>query len=90
MFSSLRAGFTQQRTIALGGALGAAGLASIWLVSDAHDRTTQTISCSYICIAYLLLHAFIRCLLLVSIAARSREAIEVVLLGAKCCSRAGT
>lgn len=35
MFSSLRASLTQHRTIALGGALGAAGLASIWLVSDA-------------------------------------------------------
>ncbi|KAL3159030.1 hypothetical protein ABBQ32_011029 [Trebouxia sp. C0010 RCD-2024] len=35
MFSSIRAGFTHQRTIALGGALSAAGLASIWLVPNA-------------------------------------------------------
>lgn len=69
MFSSLRAGFTHQRTIALGGALGAAGLVSVWLVSDAHDRTFPAFSCCYICIAYLLMHALNRCLALVSIVA---------------------
>ena len=35
MLTSLRASFTQQRVIALGGALGAAGLASVWLVGAA-------------------------------------------------------
>ena len=86
MFSSLRAGFTQQRTIALGAALGATGLASIWLVSDVHDRAIQTLSCCYICNACLLLHALNRCLLLVSIMMQSTE---TVLPGAKHCSRAG-
>ena len=42
MLTSLRASFTQQRVIALGGALGTAGLASVWLVGAASYGVRQS------------------------------------------------
>ena len=47
MLSSLKAGFSQQRVLALGGALGVGGLASVWLVSvPSKLHTCRHLHCS--------------------------------------------
>ena len=42
MLTSLRAAFSQQRVLALGGALGAGAVASAWLVSLRQNLTIVT------------------------------------------------
>ncbi len=90
MFSSIRAGFTHQRTLALGGALGAAGLASIWLVSDAFDDNADPILVVLIDVSCICSCMHCDCNLSDLEDGLVRKAQRTLRSGAKCFSRQGT